>query len=46
MKITKLTVYRVVLDKWGVETRYTKTLNMEIPLETTVLRISPSRASR
>ncbi|MCB4457306.1 mandelate racemase/muconate lactonizing enzyme family protein [Leisingera sp. McT4-56] len=39
MKITKLTVYCVVLDKWGVETRYTKTLNMEIPLETTVLRI-------
>ena len=39
MKITKLTVHRVVLDEWGVETRYTKSLDMEIPLETTVLRI-------
>ena len=39
MKITKLTVYRVVLDEWGVETRYTKSLNISIPLETTVLRI-------
>lgn len=39
MKITGLTVYRVVLDQWGVETRYTRSLSMDIPLETTVLRI-------
>ena len=39
MKITGLTVYRVVLDEWGVETRYTKSLRLSIPLETTVLRI-------
>ena len=39
MKITKLSVYRVILDAWGVETRYTKALNLSIPLETTVLRI-------
>lgn len=39
MKISKLSVYRVVLDAWGVETRYTKALKIPIPLETTLLRI-------
>ena len=39
MKITKLSVYRVVLDEWGVETRYTKSLDIHIPLETTLLMV-------
>ncbi len=39
MKITKLSVYRVVLDEWGVETRYTKSLKTPMALETSVLRI-------
>ena len=39
MKIARLTVYRVVLDQWGVETRYSKALKVPIPLETTLLRI-------
>lgn len=39
MNITKLTVYRVVLDEWGVETRYTKSLKVPMPLESTILRI-------
>ncbi|WP_095081519.1 mandelate racemase/muconate lactonizing enzyme family protein [Mesorhizobium sophorae] len=39
MKISGLAAYRVVLDKWGVETRYTHALKISIPLETTVLRI-------
>ena len=39
MKITKLSVYRVVLDEWSVETRYTKMLKVPRLLETTVLRI-------
>ena len=39
MKITKLSVYRVVLDEWAVQTRYTKMLKVPRALETTVLRI-------
>lgn len=39
MKITKLSVYRVELDEWAVQTRYTKMLKVPRVLETTVLRI-------
>ena len=39
MKITRLSVYRVVLDAWGVQTRYTKSLRVPMPLETSVLRM-------
>ena len=39
MRVTKLSVYRAVLDEWGVQTRYTKTLKVPRVLETTVLRI-------
>ena len=43
MKITKLSVHVVELDRWAVETRYTLADKLDMPLQSSIVRLETDR---